>query len=424
MKVGSKVGVIGAGIIGTTTALALAEAGHAVTVFERNGTVAEESSFANAGVIAPGYVTPWAAPGMPSKVLKQLFQTNSAVRWTPRFERAQTQWLWRWFKACKRERYLANRTAMQQLALSSLEQLKRWRSDYDLQYEQQQGYLQLLRSEAELEAARAGLDMLKALGVGHELVDAARCYEIEPALSRETPLQAALSLPNDEVGNCRLFALQARQIAESKGARFVFRASVEAIEPHSKTVGLRVASMANPTETSNDEFDAVVLCGGVASRALLQPLGMDIPLLPVWGYSISAPLQHEELGPRSGLMDERFKTSITRLGLRVRVAGTAEIGAKPGVVNEKAVATLYDVLRDWFPSCAKLSKASVWMGARPMLPEGPPLIGSTPVAGVHLNLGHGSSGWALACGSAQLVAHSLAERAACPPAFALARYGK
>lgn len=403
-----KVAIVGAGIVGVTTALALAESGHDVTVFEANGTVAEETSFANAGVMAPGYVTPWAAPGMPLKVAKQLFSRNAAVRWQPRLERDQAQWLWRWLRACKRERYLANRNAMQQLALASLDKLKSWRSQYALEYEQQQGYLQLLRSAAELQQVQASLDTLKSLGVAHQLVDAARCYELEPSLNTHTALHAAVHLPNDEVGNCRLFALQARQVAESLGVQFVFRAHVADIEPAKRCVELRVASVTNPTETSSDQFDAVVVCAGLASKTLLKPLGLDVPLLPVWGYSLSAPLQDSALGPRSGIMDERYKTSITRLGLRVRVAGTAEIGAKPGAINQSALGTLYDVLRDWYPSSARIGKAQVWMGGRPMLPEGAPLLGATAHAGLYVNIGHGSSGWALACGSAQYIAETLA----------------
>ena len=155
-------------------------------------------------------------------------------------------------------------------------------------------------------------------------------------------------------------------------------------------------------------FDAVLLCTGHQAARLLRPLGLSLPIAPVYGYSVTAPLSQSELptslGPRGAVMDEKYKVAISRLGQRIRVAGSAELGGAPDRMNDAALRTLYKVLDDWFPGAARLSQASAWKGARPMLPDGPPVLGRSRSPGIWLNLGHGGSGWALSCGSARIVA--------------------
>jgi len=171
-----------------------------------------------------------------------------------------------------------------------------------------------------------------------------------------------------------------------------------------------------PESEGSESFDAVVVCAAMESRRLLGALKLRLPLAPVHGYSVTAPLreltEHGEVGPRSTLVDERYKVAISRLGKRVRVAGGAELGGTLQAQNEPALATLYKVLDDWFPGCSVQAKAQSWKGARPMLPDGPPVIGPSGLNGVWLNLGHGSSGWALACGSARVLADAMAGRSA------------
>jgi D-amino-acid dehydrogenase len=167
-------------------------------------------------------------------------------------------------------------------------------------------------------------------------------------------------------------------------------------------------------EPRNAQFDAVLVCAGHQAQRLLGPLGLELPIAPVYGYSVTAPLSHGDTasaaGPRGAVMDEKFKVAISRLGQRIRVAGSAELGGTSDRMNRAALATLYKVLDDWFPGAARLSQASAWKGARPMLPDGPPVLGASRVPGIWLNLGHGSSGWALACGSARVLADLMAAR--------------
>jgi D-amino-acid dehydrogenase len=407
-----RIAVIGAGIVGVTTAYELATDGHAVTVFERGAAVADGTSFANAGVIAPGYITPWAAPGMAWKVLRQMTGRHKAVRISPAVLATEAPWLWRWWRACRPAVHAANRGHMHRLARYSREHLDGLTQRLRLDYERSLGYTVLLRGERELAAARAGLTLLADLGVPFELMDAARARAVEPGLNPALALRAAIHLPQDAVGNCRQFAHLLKTEAHKLGVVFRFQQEVRTLQA-GRPVRLLLAD-------GEQAFDAAVVCAGVASAALLAPLGLRIPLLPVWGYSLTAPLRElehaPELGPRSAVMDERYKVAISRLGRRVRVSGSAELGGHADRFHPGAMATLYRVLDDWFPGAAQMAKVQRWKGARPMLPDGPPLIGRSGHDGVWLNLGHGSSGWALSAGSARALADLLAGRT---PAIAL-----
>ena len=394
-----KIAIVGAGIIGVTTAWEMAADGHEVTVFERRGAAAEEASFANAGVVAPGYVTPWAAPGMRGKVLRSLLSTHGAIKLRWPISQRDVGWMSRWLKACKLETYLANRSRMQRLAFYSRTRLHSVTETRELSYEQSDGYLVLLRSRREQKLVQPGLDVLREAGTNFREVDADEARRIEPALSTDTDLAGAIHLPEDEVANCRQFALLLKWEAEALGAQFHFNCD---IAPLSRSAPTTLSLAAGSPAI---HFDAVVMCAGLASARLLRPLGLRIPLAPVYGHSISANIREPLNAPRSAVMDERYKVAISRLGQRVRVAGSAELGGSLDTMNPAALQTLYKVLQDWFPGAATLQAGvQQWKGARPMLPDGPPVLGASGIAGVWLNLGHGSSGWALSCGSARVVA--------------------
>ncbi len=432
-----KIAIVGAGIIGVTTAYELSADGHQVTVFERRASVAGETSFANAGVIAPGYVTPWAAPGMPAKVLSQMLRQHAPVRLRG-LPPGALPWMWRWWRACRLRTYQANRLRMQRLAHFSRDRLHVLSEELKLDYERSDGYLVLLRAPKDLAMAQPGLASLAELKTRFEMLDARHCRVVEPGLNLETELHAGIYLPEDEVGNCRQFSHLMRGEAQRLGARFRFHTNVTGIvsgpspqlvhvhaPPHELST-LAVSAESAPNDVQDTQpmtlqpitegFDAIVVCAALGSAALLRPLGLKLPLQAVHGYSITAPLRRHEgradHGPRSALMDERYKVAISRLGARVRVAGSAEIGGSDAAHYASSLATLYKVLHDWFPGSAHLSQAQRWKGARPMLPDGPPVLGRSGIDGVWLNLGHGSSGWALSCGSARLLADVIKGRPA------------
>jgi D-amino-acid dehydrogenase len=407
-----RVAVIGAGVIGVTTAYELSLDGHAVTVFEQRSTVAAECSFGNAGLVAPGYVAPWASPGMPRKVLSSLFSAHAAVRVGARLDPSTLAWLWRWWRACRPTVYRANRSRMHRLAHFSRDRLRELTKGLHLEFERGQGFLVLLRTARELALAEPGIRALTELGAAPAVLDAAACRAIEPGLNPEMPLYAGVYSKDDEVGNCREFAHLLRKEAERAGATFRFNTRVARLAPGPEPV-LRLAP-GHERAGADETFDAVVVCAAVESRPLLRAIGVSLPLLAVHGYSVTAPLRHDDqhlhLEPRAALMDERYKVAISRLGNRVRVAGSAEIGLVSAKRSAQAYATLDKVLDDWFPGITRRDAAQRWKGARPMLPDGPPVLGASGIDGIWLNLGHGGSGWALACGSARLLADAIAGR--------------
>jgi D-amino-acid dehydrogenase len=418
-----KIAIIGAGIIGVTTAYELAADGHEVQVFERRASACEEASFANAGVVAPGYVSPWAAPGMPSKILQCLFKKHAPIRLKLPFQRDELAWIRQWLQACKPDAYQIHRRRLQQLAAYSAVRLDSLTKSLQLEYDSATGYMVLLRSELELAQIQLSLSVLKDADFAYKVLDGAAARKIEPALSLDTALHAAVHLPTDKVANCRQFALLLKDKAVLLGAKFHFGCSVSRAEQASQ--GIRLTSQAGKgsqatlTEPATEyeqtnTFDHIVVCAGVDSSLLLKPLNIHVPLIPVYGYAISAALREPMDAPVSGIMDERYKVAISRIGNRVRVAGSAEIGGHPTKINKAAIQTLYKVLSDWFPAAADTKRqVQIWKGARPMLPDGPPRIehlGASGHKNIWLNLGHGSSGWALACGSARLLADKISER--------------
>ncbi len=410
-----KIAVIGAGIVGVTTAYELATDGHEVTVFERRGTAAEEASFANAGIVAPGYVTPWATPGLPLKVLSQLFGRSTPVKLRWPLSLTELAWLWKFYRACKLETYLASRARMHTLACFSRERLHQLTRDLKLDYDRSEGYLILLRAEQDRKQLQSSLQVLTEAGIAWQELSMEIARKIEPALNPAMKFHSAINVLGDEVGNCREFALLLKNEAQAKGVNFVFNSSVTRID---MTPALQLQIQ---NSSATQAFDAVVVCAGLASAQLLKPLGLKIPMAAVYGYSVSASVREPLNAPRSAVMDERYKVAISRLGNRIRVAGSAEIGGSQHHKPDNAIKTLYKVLNDWFPGAAQHSNGiQIWKGARPMLPDGPPLLGASGIPGLWLNCGHGSSGWALSCGSARAVADLITQN---KPAIDLTGFG-
>ncbi|MEX3952596.1 D-amino acid dehydrogenase [Paraburkholderia sp. EG287B] len=434
--------VLGAGVIGVATAYYLSERGCDVTVVEREPGVALGTSFGNAGVIAPGYVTPWAAPGMPAKLIKYLLKPTSPLIFRPTLDAAQWRWIARWLRECDLARFRVNKQRMQRIAYYSRECLHAFRATHAFEYGRSQGYLQLFRSDYDLELAQPALGVLRDAGIVYRELDAAACAQVEPGLawSRVKPV-AGVYLPEDEAGDCARFTRELRSVCEARGVTFLFDTEVLALEAAGgKVSGVRVravpgrrkannrrdrreqrrapAEVLRPAERSEPAddtphtlaADAVVVALGVESAALVAPLGVRVPLYPVKGYSATLPVVDEQKAPRAALMDESLKTAITRFGPYLRVAGTAELGDHRATLREQALQTLMKVLDDWFPHAATPSSAQFWVGRRPMVPDGAPLLGTSGVDGLWLNVGHGSTGWAMSMGSGRVLADLVTQR--------------
>ena len=400
-----KVAVIGAGVVGVSTAYELAADGHQVTVFERRSAAAEEASFANAGLLTLGTALPGPPSGMLAAVVQGLFSRNAPVQLGWGLTGSELAWLWKQRRAQQPSAYLAHHARLQRLAGYSAERLQTLTHQLHLDYDRSEGSLLLLRTAKELAQAQPGLQWLREAGVAWQQLDAEAARRHEPALNADTPLAAAIHLPGDAVGNCRQFTMLLKPQAQQLGVQFEFNCTVARIEP------AQAATIFIANESTPRRFDAVVVCAGLASAALLRPLGVPIPLAAVAGYSLSAAIREPLNAPVSAVVDGQHQISIARMGQRVRVAGGITMGSRPDTKNPATIARLYKVLYDWFPGAAQLaSNVQIWKGARPTLPDGTPLIGPSGLPGVWLNLGHGSYGWALASGSARATADLVAGR--------------
>ena len=398
-----KVIVLGGGVIGVTTAWALVRQGAEVTLVDRQPAVALETSYANAGQVSPGYSTPWAAPGIPLKAMKWLFQRHAPLSVRPDGSGFQWRWMAAMLANCSAGRYAVNKERMMRLSEYSRDCLRQWRAEAGLAYDERSGgTLQLFRSQAQLDAAQRDVEVLQACGVPFELLDRAGVARVEPALARASvPYAGGLRLPNDETGDCHLFTTRLAQRAAAAGVTFRQGAVVQSLQcDGNRLTGVRLA------DGELLQADRYVLAAGSYSRDLLLPLGLDIPVYPVKGYSLTIPLLDESLAPQSTVLDETYKIALTRLGNRIRVGGMAELAGFDLRLNPRRRATLEKVTRELFPG-GDLAQAEFWTGLRPMTPDGTPLVGATPIDKLFLNTGHGTLGWTMACGSAQLLAKQL-----------------
>ena len=398
-----KVAVLGGGVIGVTTAWALARQGAEVTVVDRQPGVALETSYANAGQVSPGYSTPWAAPGIPLKAMKWLFQRHAPLAIRLDGSWFQMRWMAAMLANCSSGRYAVNKERMMRLSEYSRDCLRDWRQQAGVRYDERSGgTLQLFRTQAQLDAAQRDVEVLQACGVPFELLDREGVSRIEPALARaHVPLAGGLRLPNDETGDCHRFTTQLAQHAQTLGVQFLQGQMIQRLDADAQRVqGVHLA------DGSILRADRYVLAAGSYSRDLLKPLGLDIPVYPVKGYSLTIPLVDASLAPESTVLDETYKIALTRLGDRIRVGGMAELGGFDLRLNPRRRETLEKVTRELFPG-GDLSKAEFWTGLRPMTPDGTPLVGATPLQNLYTNTGHGTLGWTMACGSAQVLADQI-----------------
>lgn len=394
-----KVIVLGGGVIGTTTAYYLARAGAQVTVLERQPGAALETSFGNAGQVSPGYSTPWAAPGIPFKALKWMFQKHAPLAIRADGSLFQLRWMAQMLRNCSAERYAVNKERMMRVAEYSRDCLRSLRADTGIDYEQRTGgTLQLFRKQQQLDAVQRDIAVLQECGVPYELLDREGLARVEPALARTGgALVGGLRLPNDETGDCHLFTTRLAELARGLGVEFRYGSQVQALG----TDGGRISGV--QVDGRWLEADRYVLAFGSYSRALIEPLGLDLPVYPVKGYSLTVPLLDESLAPQSTVLDETYKIAVTRFADRIRVGGMAELSGFDLSLKPARRATLEKVVGELFPG-GDLPAASFWTGLRPMTPDSTPIIGGTRWGNLFLNTGHGTLGWTMACGSGKLTA--------------------
>jgi D-amino-acid dehydrogenase len=401
-----KVLILGSGVIGVTSAYYLARAGHEVTVIDRQPKPGLETSFANAGEVSPGYSSPWAGPGVPVKAIKWLLMKHGPLVIRPKLDPVMWLWLLKMLRNCTAARYAVNKRRMIPIAEYSRDCLRALRSEIGIHYdERERGTLQLFRYASQLDGTADDIAVLKQYGVPFEVLDRAGCIGAEPALAAvQDKIAGGLRLPQDETGDCHMFTQALALEAEKLGVRFAFNVAIEGLNADAT----RITGVA--TSTGVLQADAYVVALGSWSPRLVRPLGISLPVYPVKGYSITVPVSDPDAAPVSTVMDESYKVAITRLGNRIRVGGTAEVSGYSTKLYPARRATLDHSLTELFPRGGDLGKATFWSGLRPMTPDGPPVIGATRYANLHLNTGHGTLGWTMACGSARVLADMLSGR--------------
>lgn len=411
-----KVAILGSGVIGVASAWYLAQAGHEVVVIDRQAGPALETSFANAGEISPGYASPWAAPGIPMKALRWLFMHHAPLIVRPRLDPAMLRWILSMLGNCNAAAYAVNKARMVRLAEFSRDRLIDLRRDAGIRYdERMQGTLQLFREQKQLDGVGKDVAVLKAGGVPFEILDRAGCLAVEPGLAgSEAPFVGGLRLPHDETGDCFKFTNALAQMCRDKGVTFLNDHAIARLAMS----GGQVDHVA--TDKGAVRADAYLVALGSYSPLLLRPLGLRLPVYPVKGYSITAPIVDEARAPVSTLLDESYKVAITRLGDRIRVGGMAELSGYSSHLPRARRETLEMSVGSLFPGAGDLARASFWTGLRPMTPDSTPVIGATPVPNLFLNTGHGTLGWTMACGSGHVIADIIGGR---PPAIETADLG-
>jgi len=401
-----KILVLGSGVIGVTSAYYLAQAGHEVTVIDRQPKPALETSFANAGEVSPGYSSPWAGPGVPVKAVKWLLMKHGPLVIRPKLDPVMWIWLLKMLRNCTSARYAINKGRMIPIAEYSRDCLRALRSETGIHYDERaQGTLQLFRQQSQLDDTGDDIAVLKQYGVPYEVLGRDGCIAAEPALAAvKDKIAGGLRLPQDETGDCHMFTQAFAVEAEKLGVRFAFNVGIQGLSADAT----RVTGVA----TSNGvlQADAFVVALGSWSSRLVRPLGISLPVYPVKGYSITVPIVDPDGAPVSTVMDESYKVAITRLGGRIRVGGTAEISGYSDKLYAARRATLDHSLTDLFPRGGDLARATFWSGLRPMTPDGPPVIGATRYSNLHLNTGHGTLGWTMACGAGKVLADLLSGR--------------
>ena len=395
--------VVGAGIAGVCSAWYLLKAGHQVTVVEALDEVANDTSFANAGMLTPGYASPWAAPGVVKQSLKMLRAPAKPLVIKPDGSLEQIKWLWQMYGFCNATQFKRNRIHMHQLAKTTLNLLHELKQELSLDYHGlQAGTLEVFRAPADWQQCQNDTDFLNEHGIAHDLLSPQHCQQFEQGIDAQK-FSGALRLNDDETGDCRLFAEQLTQHCQAAGAVFLFQHAVTELRLEGQTVrGVKVGEQTLAA-------DHVVLSAGCYTQKLLQTVGIQVPIYPIKGYSMTVPIVDEAKAPQSTVLDYQYKVAITRMGKHIRVGGIAELSGWQRDKHPHNLDTLKQVLNDLFPDCADLDAAELWMGMRPATPDGPPLIGRVPLEGLSVNAGHGTFGWTLGLGSGKCLSDSLSQ---------------
>jgi D-amino-acid dehydrogenase len=399
-----RVVVLGAGVIGVTAAYYLARAGHEVTVVDRQPGPGLETSFANGGQISANHVTPWATPATPWKALKWLGRTDAPLLFHLRADPALWAWSLRFLANCTRRRMRINIERALRLALYSRRELARLRSETGIEYDAlTRGILHIFRNVRDYHEALPQVEPMNRLGCVRRVVSAEECMAIEPALTGVGgQLVGGIFSPDDESGDAHAFTVRLAEICAGLGVTFHYGVRIERLV----AAGGRIERV--ETDIGSIGGDAFVVALGSYAPQLVKGLEITLPVYPAKGYSVTIPVRPQDVAPTVSLIDDEFKMVYSRLGNRLRVAGTAEFAGYDPAVTEVRARFILDKALGLFPGCGDPDKAEFWAGLRPSTPDGVPVIGGTRYPNLFLDTGHGTLGWTMACGSGRILADIVA----------------
>lgn len=402
-----KVAVLGAGVIGVSTAHALSMLGHDVVVIDRQQSVAEETSFANGGQISSAHTIPWAAPHVPYQAFKWMFQADAPLLFKPlRWDPALWRWGLRFLANCTAQHAALNFEKALRIATYSRGVLQAWRQRHGLQYNQTTGgLLYVYRDQTAATAGYAMAQRLTDQGLPQTTLDRDALLAEEPALAHaDVPLFGGVLSPDDETGDAHLFTETLAKIAKNANVTFRFGTSIKALTTRNQDItGIA-------TDQGTVEADAYIVCLASETPRLLKPLGLDIPIYPAKGYSMTSPINTSDAAPTRSITDESRFVVMTRLGDQLRAAGTAELAGWNNALDPVRLAPIIAATRSLFPKAADYTDIDQWCGLRPATPDSVPIIGGTPYGNLFLNTGHGTLGWTMACGSGQALADLVSGR--------------
>ena len=396
--------VMGAGVVGTTTAWYLQKQGHQVTVVDRQNQAGLETSYANGGQISVSHAEPWANPSAPLKVMKWLFQPDAPLLFRPRLDPAQWRWALSFLGQCTSARAAHNIRQMVNLGTYSRSQLQALRKEAGIEYNHlEKGILHFYTNPAEFDGAMEPTRIMQDLGCDRQIIDADRAVELEPALKPiRNRIAGATYTSEDESGDARMFTQNLAKRCAEAGVEFRYGTEILGFE----RAGERVLGIQTLRDGHHETLraDAYVLSMGSFSAALASQLGIFLNIYPAKGYSITVPVKNEEAAFNVSLTDDEYKLVYSRLGDRMRVAGTAELNGYSRKLNYTRCRAIVRRTAEVMPEAGYWDQAEFWTGLRPATPSNVPYIGKSHFANLYLNTGHGTLGWTHSCGSAAALA--------------------
>ena len=403
--------VLGAGVIGVTCAWFLRQAGHDVTVIERQGGAGRETSFANGGQISVSHAEPWANPGAPRKVLKWLGREDAPLLFRPRFSAEQWGWGLAFLRECTAARAAQHTRELVALGLHSRSILKQLRAEIGLDYpHNERGILHFYTDDADFELARTSAALMRSLGCDRRSISPAEAVALEPALATvRGRIVGADYCAEDESGDAHAYTVQLAERCRQQGVEFLLSATVlRVLIERKRCAGIEI--LRADGAITQMSADAIVACLGVQTRSLLAPLGIRLQIVPAKGYSATFDIIDPERAPSVSLTDDEYKIVFSRFDRRLRVAGTVELGGDGLELNPARCEALTRRTEALFPRACDFSQPRYWAGLRPLTPSNVPYLGATRIPALYLNTGHGTLGWTMAAGSGELIANLISGR--------------